>query len=601
MKIIGFIVFFFLCTTYTCFAEKNSDTILSNTIDKKELTFFKIKKYLKDKLFTYEEIERLERALKEAIIAKNNAKRLEILNQIGNFYSQQDNLREALNYHQQVLDIVPNTKNQNSDVKRSTSIAINSIAIIYVSLKQYERALDLFNQSIPIQKNIGDISGLAVTYQQRGVTYQKIGNLDKALADFKKSLAYNTEDEDKLITVICHNSIANVLILKRKYKAAHTCLIETLTFAEKLANSDILSKVYNSLGWVFLKLKKYKKANYYLDKSLEIGLKNNNVSILESCYEHLSELNKQTENYKQALNYHQKSIEIAKKTFNDKNIRYVNSLINKYDVEVSANKIKKLAIENKIAKIKHIRNRNILIIVLMLLAFFGFLLYSIYRQRLLKNEKQILLLEQKTLRIQMNPHFVFNALNSIKLYIINNEQKNAVYYLNKFSKLMRNILESTIIKEVTLNEELKTMNLYMSIENIRLSNAITYTQNINESVNLDRIKVPPLILQPFLENAIWHGLSSKKGSKKLEISIFKIGEEFIKVEIEDNGIGRREALRIKNNKTLNRKSIGIYLTKERLKNFSTQFQNDYSLIYIDLLDENGKAKGTKVSLKIPLY
>ncbi|MCD8402331.1 tetratricopeptide repeat-containing sensor histidine kinase [Tenacibaculum finnmarkense] len=590
MKIISFIIFLFFCTLPICLAQKNGDSLFLNTVSKKEAAFFKSKK-----------IAKLKAALKQVRIVKNNAETLVILNKLGNAYNQQDNIREALNYHQEALDIIANIKSKNNDVKHSASIAINSIATIYISLKQYERALDLFNQSIPIQEEIGNISGLASSYQQRGLAYQKIGNLDKALADFKKSLGYNTLNKDKLVMIICHNSIANVLIIKGQYKAAHSCLVEIQTLAEDIGNSDILSKVYSSLGWVFLKLKEDKKADYYLKKSLEIGLKDTNLSNLENCYNHLSELNKQTENYKAALNYYQKSIEIAKKRFNNKDIRYVNSLINKCDIEVSANKIKSLAIENKIAKIKNIRNRNILIIVLMLLAFFGFLLYSMYRQRLLKNEKQILLLEQKTLRIQMNPHFVFNALNSIKLYIINNEQKNAVYYLNKFSKLMRNILESTIIKEVTLSEELRTMNLYMSIENIRLSNAIIYTQTINESVNLERIKVPPLILQPFLENAIWHGLSSKIGSKKLEISVVKIAKEFIKIEIEDNGIGRKEALRIKNNKTLNRKSIGIYLTKERLKNFSTQFQNEYSLVYIDLVDENGKAKGTKVSLKIPLH
>ncbi|WBX73779.1 histidine kinase [Tenacibaculum pacificus] len=252
------------------------------------------------------------------------------------------------------------------------------------------------------------------------------------------------------------------------------------------------------------------------------------------------------------------------------------------------------------AENKLLQNRNILIIALILIVLFAVLLYSIYRQRLLKNDKQILLLEQDALRIQMNPHFVFNALNSIKLYVINNDQKNAVFYLNKFSKLIRKILESSNVKEVTLGEELKTMNLYMSIENIRFSNAIIYTEDISEYLNVETIKIPPLILQPFLENAIWHGLSSKKGEKKVQLSIHKQVKEFIQIDIEDNGIGREAAFRIKSNKTLNRKSIGIDLTKERLKNFSIQFEKEYSLIYTDLIDEKGKVKGTKVSLKIPL-
>jgi sensor histidine kinase YesM len=116
----------------------------------------------------------------------------------------------------------------------------------------------------------------------------------------------------------------------------------------------------------------------------------------------------------------------------------------------------------------------------------------------------------------------------------------------------------------------------------------------------ETIKVPPLILQPFLENSIWHGLSSKKGEKKVQLSVNKISDEFIQINIEDNGIGRKQAFIIKSNKSLNRKSIGIDLTKERLKNFSTQFQNNYSLVYTDLVDESGDVEGTRVSLKIPI-
>ncbi|PHO01466.1 sensor histidine kinase, partial [Rhodobacteraceae bacterium 4F10] len=142
--------------------------------------------------------------------------------------------------------------------------------------------------------------------------------------------------------------------------------------------------------------------------------------------------------------------------------------------------------------------------------------------------------------------------------------------------------------------------LYMSIENIRLSNEVNYIENIDPNVNIERIKVPPLILQPFLENSIWHGLSSKKGKKEVSLSVTKISDEFIQIDITDNGIGRDAAMKIRKNKSLNRKSIGIDLTKERLRNFANEYVNNYSLIYTDIIDEEGKPKGTKVSLKIPI-
>ncbi|WP_275315077.1 tetratricopeptide repeat-containing sensor histidine kinase [Tenacibaculum bernardetii] len=636
MKFFLVTILFFL-TTITCLSQNNVDSLITGALLKKETSYFKLQQHFKRARFTDNQIKNLLEESKKSnyVIGEIFAKKVEgrlfrniteydkavesynealrlakeieskeaeivILNQLGVVYRRQDKIRSALNNHQAALEIVTQIESPNEDIKKSNSITINSIGNIYLALKQYGRALEKFNQSILIQDSLDDKRGLAINHQNIGYAYKNIGDLDLALENYQKSLRYNTLNNDKLGKVICHNSIADVLIQKGKYNEAYQYIAEVVASAEEISNRYYLSEVYNTYGWVSIKLNKDEDAEDYLERALKIGLENNILSSLTLSYAHLSELNQKKENYKKALEYYHKSIDVERRTYNNKNVRYVNSLIDRYDSEVNTNKIKDLAKENEITKLKLLRNRNILIIALVSIALFGVLLYSIYRQRLLKNDKQILLLEQDALRIQMNPHFVFNALNSIKLYIINNEQKNAVRYLNKFSKLIRSILESSTVKEVNLAEELKTMTLYMSIENIRFSNAIVYEEKISSIVNLEVIKIPPLILQPFLENAIWHGLSSKKGDKKVVLSVEKISDEFVQIDIVDNGIGRKEAFRIKSNKTLNRKSIGIDLTKERLMNFSSQFQNDYSLVYVDLLDESGNVKGTKVSLKLPL-
>ena len=228
------------------------------------------------------------------------------------------------------------------------------------------------------------------------------------------------------------------------------------------------------------------------------------------------------------------------------------------------------------------------------------ILYILYRQYQLKNEKKLLTLEQSMLRSQMNPHFLFNSLNSIKLYIINNEKKNAVYYLNKFSKLVRKILEASSLKEIPLAEELETVELYMNIENIRFSNEINFKINIEEGIDSHAVKIPSLILQPFLENALWHGLSSKEGKKNIILEVEKGKEDgFILISITDNGIGRLAAEQIKENKVLKRKSVGIDITKERLSNFSRDYLNSFHLNIIDLYGDLGESSGTKVVLEIP--
>ena len=636
MKNFFTLVLFFLFSII-CLSQKNVDSLIINALEKKETNYFELQKHFRRVRFTNEELSYLLNESKKSkyklgeIFAKNvqgrshrnvteynkaikkykealelskKIKSLEAeivtLNQLGVVYRRQDKIRMALNYHQSALEIISKIENPGKDVKISNSISINSIGNIYLALKQYEKALEKFSKSIAIQKDLDDKRGLAINHQNIGYAYKHIGDLDLALENYQKSLKYNTLNKDRLGRVICHNSISGILIKQTKYNEAYKYITEVIEVAENIGNRYYLSEVYNTLGCVLLKLDKLNEAKVYINKALRIAMKNNIPSSLTMSYDHLSELYQKQGKYEKALEYYKKSIELEKKTFNTKNIRYVNSLISKYDNEVKSNRIKDLAKQNEIGKLKLTRNRNILIIALVSIALFGVLLYSIYRQRLLKNDKQILLLEQEALRIQMNPHFVFNALNSIKLYIINNEQKNAVYYLNKFSKLIRSILESSRVKEVTLGEELKTMNLYMSIENIRFSNEINYEENISSNLELERIKIPPLILQPFLENSIWHGLSSKKGSKKVELSAEKISDEFIQIEISDNGIGRDAALKIKKSKSLNRDSIGIDLTKERLKNFANQYQNNYFLDYEDLVDSKGKSVGTKVSLKLPI-
>ena len=216
-----------------------------------------------------------------------------------------------------------------------------------------------------------------------------------------------------------------------------------------------------------------------------------------------------------------------------------------------------------------------------------------------KYEMELTDLKMSSLRSQMNPHFIFNSLNSIKLYIINNEKENAVYYLNKFSKLIRKILATTQEKEIKLADEIETMELYLKIENIRFNNEIDFKVNIEKGLNINTISVPCLFLQPFLENAIWHGLSLKEGLKKLEIDIKQGKKEYINISIKDNGIGREKSFQKNKNKLLEKKSIGIKLTKERLKNFFKDYQNPYELNFIDLFDDDNYSKGTEVILKIP--
>ena len=532
---------------------------------------------------------------------KDTVSEVKILNAIGSVYRRQDDIRNALNYHQQALDKAVRIKNPKISIKKSISISQNSIGNIYVSLRQYKLALNEFSKSIITQRELGHQLGLAINYQNIGRANEGLGYLDKALLNYHKSLDFNNKLESKIGKVICGYRIANLLIKQKKYNQALTTVDTVLQAAIKENDKYYLSKTYNTLGLAQLHLNKLTESKDNLTTALNIATEFNIQAIIVQANENLALLNDKKKNYKKAYFYYKKAKEEGAKTLNDRNMLYVSELTSKYNKEHSENQIKDLAKKNQIAQLQITRNRNLWMMALSIFALITVVVFSVSKQKRLKNEKKILSLKQDALRSQMNPHFMFNALNSIKLYIIENDKKKATSYLNKFSKLMRKILEASSIQETTLAEEIETMELYMSIENIRFSNEIDYSVIIDSSLNLESIKIPPLVLQPFLENSLWHGLSSKGEGKRMTIHIHKISSEYIQIEITDNGIGREASAKIKAKKSINRESVGINLTNDRLTNFSKNLKNEYSINYEDLKDENNIALGTKVVIKFPLF
>ncbi len=209
-------------------------------------------------------------------------------------------------------------------------------------------------------------------------------------------------------------------------------------------------------------------------------------------------------------------------------------------------------------------------------------------------EKEITLLHLQSLRNQMNPHFIFNALNSIKVYLIENDKENAVTYLNKFAKLIRMVLESSRMFSIPLGEELDIARLYVSLESIRFEKEINFELIVGEDVDLVNSKVPPLILQPFLENAIWHGLTAKKGDKSIVLQVLWVGDN-LRVSIRDNGIGRKKSGELMVNKSIKKQSLGIKLNSERLRYFNEIENVGYYFEFIDHPAQSGQ-EGTEVVL-----
>jgi sensor histidine kinase YesM len=216
-------------------------------------------------------------------------------------------------------------------------------------------------------------------------------------------------------------------------------------------------------------------------------------------------------------------------------------------------------------------------------------------------EKQLTESEMSALRLQMNPHFIFNALNSIRYYILKEDSEKASDYITSFSKLLRMILQHSKQTSVKLSEELEALNLYLDFERQRFEEKFEFTINVGDDIQPQTMNIQPMIIQPFLENSIWHGLMHMDDPGHLLVDISLYNHNTLKVVIEDNGIGRENSKKIKaEQQSHTYKSMGMQITRDRLKLMEKLQHGETGYEVEDLLDDKGNSKGTRVIIKIRL-
>ncbi|MGZ3884077.1 MAG: sensor histidine kinase, partial [Bacteroidia bacterium] len=207
-------------------------------------------------------------------------------------------------------------------------------------------------------------------------------------------------------------------------------------------------------------------------------------------------------------------------------------------------------------------------------------------------------MEMKVLKAQMDPHFIFNALNSIQQFIIVNENEKAQMYLSKFSRLLRKLLESNTRESIRLSDEIQILEKYLEIELLRFNKVFEFRINVSQGLHPEHIHIPHYMVQPFVENAIWHGLLPKEGHKELSISFEQISNKSLSCTIEDNGIGRREIE--SRDASEEKKSLAINFIRQRLELMSKTLGESYTLTIIDKKNESGGSEGTRVIVLIPV-
>lgn len=218
-------------------------------------------------------------------------------------------------------------------------------------------------------------------------------------------------------------------------------------------------------------------------------------------------------------------------------------------------------------------------------------------------EKQIAHLETKALRSQMNPHFIFNSLNSISMLVAGRQNEKGLEYLNKFSKLLRLVLDESENNLIPLKEEIRIMDLYLQLEKLRFGEGFVYSITVDDEIDDEETEFPSLLLHPLVENAVWHGLLHKDGGRRLMIDIKKSGPESLICVVKDNGIGMEAAAEMKQIR-LNgsqQKSKGLQLVKDRIALLNAQYRKNITLTIADMKDPEGLISGTKASVELPLY
>jgi len=221
-------------------------------------------------------------------------------------------------------------------------------------------------------------------------------------------------------------------------------------------------------------------------------------------------------------------------------------------------------------------------------------------QKRLALEKQYRDSELKALKAQMNPHFIFNALNSIQEYIILNKKDLAGDYLGKFADLMRKYLHHSDAGHITLQEEIDSLNMYLELESLRFEESLEYTIKTADSIDKEFVKIPTMLIQPYVENALKHGLLHLLENRKLAIFVSQESEHAVQCTIIDNGIGRDASTKIKEQRGAFHQSFATQATENRLELLNQTQAQKIGVQITDLYNEDGSSRGTKVQLDIPI-
>jgi tetratricopeptide (TPR) repeat protein len=562
---------------------------------------------------------------------------------IGFVYSSQQNYSETLKSLQQALNLFKEMNDQ-----AGIALCYNNIGNIYHTQCNYEEALNFVLPSLRIYQQIGDKNGIALANNNLGQIYQKKGNFPEALKHLRISLKIyqesNAQGEIANIDVLLGRTLfgqaekENDQDAKQNMTEAIQYLTNGLKLAKEVGAPGTARDAYECLSEVYKDLNDYQKALSYhiFYTELKDSLMNNETTYKLEQQRTQFEVDKavadeKTEREKllseqkfknekavaiEKLKYqfaltaekaeHEKKLTSQKfeseKMMADENTRHQQALSEQKMLQQKMEANAKTALLKEKADRKRKNELFVLGVgILSVMSLFGFLFIRQRNQKRKAVEKAEMLhkmaeLELQSLRAQLNPHFMFNSLNAIQDLIVNEDSDRSHLYLSRFSKLLRMLLDNANLPFVSIKQEIEFLELYLSLENLRIPD-LQFSIEKDATINSEERMIPNMMLQPYIENAIWHGLSNKNGDRKLQIRIHENGNA-TEFEIEDNGIGRKKAAELRQLFFKGHHSKGMELLSKRFNLLSKEYGTSIHTTVTDL-EHNGEMTGTLVKIDVP--
>ena len=501
---------------------------------------------------------------------------------LGVVASEQNKYHEALQYYFKALKIAEKQQD-----KKMLIVLHNNIGVIYRDTKQPKNAEKSFQKSVKLQQETKD--------DNAGITFTNLATIAINNHDFVQGEKYLLQAKPFLKNLKdCrawgewYNNYGYFYYLQNSYSDAEKQLNEALKNFEAIEDQFGSADTYLLLANLYKSKNQTDNAILNAKKALELGEKLNVLDHKQKANELLSSLYEKNGNTTLAFQ-HFKNCAIQKDSLiNEENAKKLadaqwNYAFQKQQVE-NQNAIKKATTQKWLI---------VLIAVLILISLFSYYLWKSKKQvkQKLSLEKELIEYEQKALHLQMNPHFVFNCLAAISSYVVQNKTEDATKYLAMFSKLMRFTLESSKESLITIDKEIESITQYLNLENLRLNKIFTFS--IEKSFEIeDDMALPPMLLQPLVENAIMHGIlpMQQKGNIKI---VFYTNDNQLFIEVADDGIGIENSLKNKSEMPLHH-SMAIEIVKKRLSMITKTQDNNASITFAQ------QAKGTLVKLILPV-